>query len=92
MDTSCNEYKEYRECMDYLDFSNISIFLAYNVNVDAIKYYTSGKEIQNLIERYGEDDIIEKYNEYPRKICNPIDYIARLIHAMANGKPAEVLF
>ena len=90
MDTNCKEYNEYNECMDYLDFSNISIFLAYNVNVDAIKYYKDGKEIQNLIEKYGEYRIIEKYNEYPRKICNPIDYIARLIHAMINGKPAEV--
>nr|5K27_A Chain A, ancMT [synthetic construct]5K27_B Chain B, ancMT [synthetic construct] len=71
------------------DIKKISIFLAYNVNVDAIKYLKE-EDIQKLIEEFGEEEIIEKIEEYPRKIKEPLDFVARLIHAIKTGKPAEV--
>jgi len=72
------------------DFSNVSIFLAYNVNVDALKYLADSSDIEKLKENFSDSEIITKIEEYPRTIEKPIDFVARLIHAMKSGKPAEV--
>lgn len=85
---SINTYKDCLECIN--DFSNISIFLAYNVNVDAIKFFKKGEEVQKLINQFDEEEIIKKINEYPRIITSPVDFIARLIYSMKSGKPSEV--
>ncbi len=87
MDNNCEEYNK---CKEYMDFSNISIFLAYNVNVDAIKYYKDSSEIEQLINGISIEKVIESYEKYPRKIKSPSDFLGRLIHALEHGKPAEV--
>ncbi|CAF30852.1 ADP-specific phosphofructokinase [Methanococcus maripaludis] len=74
----------------FKDFSNVSIFLAYNVNVDALKYLTDLSDIEELKENFSDSEIKTKIEEYPRTIEKPIDFVARLIHAMKSGKPAEV--
>ena len=80
-----------KDCLEYIDeFSDIAIFLAYNVNVDAIKFFKKGEEVQELINQFDEEEIIKKIKEYPRVIANPVDFIARLIHSMKTGKPSEV--
>ncbi|ABR54512.1 ADP-specific phosphofructokinase [Methanococcus vannielii SB] len=72
------------------DFSNVSIFLAYNVNVDALKYLKYPKDVYGLIGDFNEEELISKIEEYPRVIENPLDFVSRLIHAMRSGKPVEV--
>lgn len=67
------------------DFSNVSIFLAYNVNVDALKYLADSSDIEKLKENFSDSEIITKIEEYPRTIEKPIDFVARLIHAMKSG-------
>jgi ADP-dependent phosphofructokinase/glucokinase len=71
------------------NFSNLSVFLAYNANVDAIKYLND-EDIQKIIDFFEVNDIIKRIEEYPRVIKNPLDFIARLVHSMKAGKPAEV--
>jgi ADP-dependent phosphofructokinase/glucokinase len=86
-----NEINSYNDCLKYINsFSDIAIFLAYNVNVDAIKFFKKGEEVQELINQFDEDEIIKKIKEYPRVIAHPIDFIARLIYSMKTGKPSEV--
>ncbi|WP_292459921.1 ADP-specific phosphofructokinase [Methanothermococcus sp.] len=91
MDNGNSYVGHYKECLKYIDnFSNISVFLAYNVNVDAIKYFKDGKEVQKLIDLFDEGEIIKTIKLYPRKINSPVDFIARLVYSMKTGKPAEV--
>jgi len=71
-------------------FSNISIFLAYNANVDAIKIFKDGKEVEELINQFPVGEILKSIERYPRKIKSPLDFMGRLIHSMKYGKPAEV--
>ncbi|HIP35192.1 MAG TPA: ADP-specific phosphofructokinase, partial [Methanothermococcus okinawensis] len=72
------------------NFSNISIFLAYNANVDAIKIFKDGKEVEELINQFSVEEILKSIERYPRKIKSPLDFMGRLIHSMKYGKPAEV--
>jgi len=86
-----DEITNYEDCLECIrDISNTSIFLAYNVNVDAIKFFKKGNDIQNLINQFSSEDILNKIKEYPRIITNPLDFIARLIYSMKTGKPSEV--
>jgi len=86
-----NQDNSYSGAMELINnFSNISVFLAYNANVDAIKFFNDGKEVEELINQFGIEEIIETMEKYPRKIKSPVDFIARLIHCMENGKPAEI--
>lgn len=71
------------------DFSEMSIFLAYNINVDAIKVLRS-EDIQKLIDEFGADKIKKRLDEYPREINEPLDFVARLVHALKTGKPNAV--
>jgi len=41
------------------NFSNISIFLAYNANVDAIKIFKDGKEVEELINQFSVEEILK---------------------------------
>ncbi|CAB49443.1 ADP-specific phosphofructokinase [Pyrococcus abyssi] len=68
---------------------DVSIFTAYNANVDAITKL-NGETIQKLINEFGEKEIAERIEEYPREIREPIDFVARLIHALRLGKPTAV--
>ncbi|AFK23108.1 ADP-specific phosphofructokinase [Pyrococcus sp. ST04] len=67
----------------------LSAYTAYNANVDAIVNLNT-EIVQKLIEEFGEDEIKERIEEYPREIKEPLDFIARLIHALKTGKPMAV--
>ncbi len=76
--------------MEFLkDFQKMSMYLAYNVNVDAIVYLNE-KHIESLIKEFGAEDIKRRMDEYPREINEPLDFVARLIHALKTGKPQAV--
>ncbi|WP_406660825.1 ADP-specific phosphofructokinase [Methanolobus sp. ZRKC3] len=78
-------------------FSNISgllgnikgVFVAYNSNVDAIKHIKE-HEIKRLIQLLGCENVQQRILDYPREIEDPVDFMARLIIAMRDGKAAEV--
>ena len=78
-------------------FSNISallgdvtgVFVAYNCNVDAIKHI-SENEVKKLVQLLGCENIQQRILDYPRQIDDPVDFMARLIIAMRDGKAAEV--
>ena len=78
-------------------FSNIKeslpkvrgMFVAYNSNIDAIKHINEG-DIAKLIKLVDLNEIQQKVASYPREIQTPIDFLARFIIAMRDGKAAEV--
>ncbi|WP_094228871.1 ADP-specific phosphofructokinase [Methanolobus psychrotolerans] len=65
------------------------VFVAYNSNVDAMKHIRE-EELKKLIGIIGQDKLRERIVEYPREIKDPVDFMARLIIAMRDGKAAEV--
>ncbi len=67
----------------------LSIFTAYNTNVDAITYLR-GDTVQKLIDEFGAGAVRRRMEEYPRQINEPLDFVARLVHALKTGKPIEV--
>lgn len=67
----------------------LSMFTAYNANVDAIVYLT-GETVQRLIDELGAGEVRKKMEEFPRQIEEPIDFVARLVHALKTGKPMAV--
>ncbi len=67
----------------------LSIYTAYNTNVDAIVYLT-GETVQRLIDEFGAEAVKRRMEEYPRQIEEPIDFVARLVHALKTGKPMAV--
>ncbi|NJE08824.1 ADP-specific phosphofructokinase [Thermococcus sp. M39] len=71
------------------DAQKLSLYLAYNINVDAIVYLKS-EHIEKLISELGAENIRRRMEEYPREINEPIDFAARLIHALKTGKPMAV--
>ncbi|WP_175059285.1 ADP-specific phosphofructokinase [Thermococcus sp. 2319x1] len=76
--------------MEFLkDFQKMGIYLAYNVNVDAIVYLNE-KHIESLIKEFGAENIKKRIDEYPREINEPLDFVARLIHTLKTGKPQAV--
>ena len=76
--------------MELLDKAReLAIYTAYNTNVDAI-VYLDGKTVQKLIDEFGAEAVRRKMDEYPRQIEEPIDFVARLVHALKTGKPMAV--
>lgn len=67
----------------------LSMFTAYNTNVDAI-VYLRGETVQRLIDEFGAGAVRRRMEEFPRQIEEPIDFVARLIHALKTGKPMAV--
>ncbi len=67
----------------------LSIYTAYNTNVDAI-VYLNGEIVQGLIDEFGVEAVRRKMDEYPRQINEPLDFVARLVHALKTGKPMAV--
>ncbi len=69
----------------------LSMFTAYNTNVDAI-VYLNGKTVQRLIDEFGAEAVKRRMEEYPREINEPpLDFVARLVHALkTGGKPMAV--
>ncbi|WP_297501370.1 ADP-specific phosphofructokinase [Thermococcus sp.] len=67
----------------------LSMFTAYNTNVDAI-VYLKGETVQRLIDEFGAEAVKKRMDEYPREINEPLDFVARLVHALKTGKPMAV--
>lgn len=68
----------------------LSMFTAYNTNVDAI-VYLNGETVQRLIDEFGAEAVKRRMEEYPREINEPpLDFVARLVHALKTGKPMAV--
>ncbi len=67
----------------------LSIYTAYNANVDAI-VTLNGRIIQKLIDELGVTNVRTRMEEYPREIREPLDFVARLVMTLKVGKPAEV--
>lgn len=65
------------------------MFVAYNSNIDAIKHLTD-KELSRLIGLFNEAEIQERIETYPREIKDPLDFMARLMISMREGKAAEI--
>ncbi|WP_292390204.1 ADP-specific phosphofructokinase [Methanosarcina sp. UBA5] len=74
-----------KKALPYLD----GMFVAYNSNIDAIKHLTD-KELSMLIGLFNEADIQARVETYPREIKEPLDFMARLIISMREGKAAEI--
>jgi ADP-dependent phosphofructokinase/glucokinase len=74
-----------KEALPYLE----GIFVAYNSNIDAIKHLTE-EDISKLIGLFDEAEIQNRVAVYPREIAEPIDFVARLLISMREGKAAEV--
>lgn len=67
----------------------LSIYTAYNTNVDAI-VSLRGETVQRLIDEFGAEAVRRRMEEYPREINGPLDFVARLVHALKTGKPMAV--
>jgi len=74
-----------KKSLPYLE----GMFVAYNSNIDAIKHLTD-KELSRLIGLFNEDDIQARVETYPREIKEPLDFMARLLISMREGKAAEI--
>jgi ADP-dependent phosphofructokinase/glucokinase len=74
-----------KDALPYLE----GIFVAYNSNIDAIKHLTD-KDLSKLIGLFNEAEIQARVETYPREINEPLDFVARLIISMREGKAAEI--
>ncbi|MGB9928126.1 MAG: ADP-specific phosphofructokinase [Methanosarcina sp.] len=78
-------YYNVKELLPFLD----GIFVAYNSNIDAIKHLTK-EDLSKLLEVFDEAQIQERVDSYPREINDPLDFLARLLISMREGKAAEI--
>ncbi len=78
-------YYNVKEALPFLE----GIFVAYNSNIDAIKHLTE-EDLDKLVRFFNGEEIQERVDSYPREIANPLDFIARLIISMREGKAAEI--
>ncbi|QDA32489.1 ADP-specific phosphofructokinase [Thermococcus indicus] len=67
----------------------LSVYTAYNTNVDAITFL-KGEVVQRLIDEFGAEAVRKRMDDYPREINEPLDFVARLVHALKTGKPMAV--
>ncbi|AEK73973.1 ADP-specific phosphofructokinase [Thermococcus sp. 4557] len=67
----------------------LSVYTAYNTNVDAITFL-KGDIVQRLIDEFGAEAVRKRMDDYPREINEPLDFVARLVHALKTGKPMAV--
>ncbi|AKB75613.1 ADP-dependent phosphofructokinase [Methanosarcina lacustris Z-7289] len=74
-----------KEALPYLD----GMFVAYNSNIDAIRHLTE-EDLSKLIGLFDEAEVQERVAVYPREIAEPMDFVARLLISMREGKAAEV--
>ena len=78
-------FYEIKENLPYLD----GMFVAYNSNIDAIKHLTAS-DVCHLLELFEDNALQERTAVYPREIGEPLDFLARLVLSMREGKAAEV--
>ena len=74
-----------KRSLPYLD----GMFVAYNSNIDVIKHLTD-EDMRKLMELFDEAEIQKRVETYPREIQEPLDFIARLMISMREGKAAEI--
>ncbi|AKB27746.1 ADP-dependent phosphofructokinase [Methanosarcina siciliae T4/M] len=74
-----------KEALPYLD----GMFVAYNSNIDAIRHLNE-EDLSKLFGLFDEADIQDRVAVYPREIAEPLDFVARLLISMREGKAAEV--
>ncbi|MDI9394780.1 MAG: ADP-specific phosphofructokinase [Euryarchaeota archaeon] len=74
-----------KEALPYLD----GMFVAYNSNIDAIRHLTE-EDVTKLVGFFDEAEIQERVAVYPREIAEPMDFLARLLISMREGKAGEV--
>lgn len=74
-----------KEALPYLD----GMFVAYNSNIDAIRHLTE-EDLSKLVGLFDEAVIQDRVAVYPREIADPVDFVARLLISMREGKAAEV--
>lgn len=74
-----------KRSLPYLD----GMFVAYNSNIDVIKHLTE-EDLRRLMELFDEAEIQKKVETYPREIKEPLDFMARLLISMREGKAAEI--
>ena len=78
-------FSNVKETIPYLE----GMFVAYNSNIDFIKHLTE-EDLSRLIGLFKGTEIIERIETYPREIKDPLDFIARLLMSMREGKAAEI--
>jgi ADP-dependent phosphofructokinase/glucokinase len=74
-----------KAALPYLD----GMFVAYNSNIDAIRHLTEA-DLSKLLGLFDEAQIQDRVAVYPREIAEPLDFVARLLISMREGKAAEV--
>ncbi len=74
-----------KEALPYLD----GMFVAYNSNIDAIRHLTED-DLSKLIGLFDEAEVQDRVAVYPREIAEPLDFVARLLISMREGKASEV--
>jgi ADP-dependent phosphofructokinase/glucokinase len=74
-----------KKTLPYLE----GMFVAYNSNIDAIKHLTD-EDLRKLLGFFNEVEIQERIETYPREIKDPLDFMARLLISMREGKAAEI--
>lgn len=65
------------------------VFVAYNANVDAIKFLDE-EAIEGMLTELEPRALVRRMNEYPRAADTPMDLVARLLISIEKGKAAEV--
>ncbi|MDD3248651.1 MAG: ADP-specific phosphofructokinase [Methanosarcina sp.] len=74
-----------KEALPYLD----GMFVAYNSNIDAIRHLTE-EDLPKIVGLFDEAEVQDRVAVYPREIAEPLDFVARLLISMREGKAAEV--
>ena len=65
------------------------VLLAYNTNIDAIKYL-DGKDLEARIEKAGKEEVLRYSNELPGRIENVPQLLGSILWSVRRGKAAEL--
>ncbi|WP_297495944.1 ADP-specific glucokinase [Thermococcus sp.] len=65
------------------------VLLAYNTNIDAIKYLNSG-DLKDRIEKAGKEEVLRYSNELPEKIRSVQQLLGSILWSVKRGKAAEL--
>lgn len=66
-----------------------SVLLAYNTNIDAIKYL-DGKDLEERIEKAGKEEALRYSDELPGRIENVPQLLGSILWSVRRGKAAEL--
>ncbi len=65
------------------------VLLAYNTNIDAIKYL-DGNDLERRVEAVGKDEVLHYADELPRRIENVGQLLGSILWSIKHGKAAEL--